>query len=104
MNCHTDRSAAEWRDPLAQTLAAAPRIVFIISEITSASDHAFGKTKMEARLAGRDSTQARRSDGGRGSDMKLFWEYWPKISHETQGDSLPEARFLSFTADQAGAN
>ena len=68
------------------------------------SDQAFGKTKMEARLGRRDSTQARCSDGGSGIDMKFLWENRRKYAHESQGDALPEARFLSFTADQAGAN
>src|ERR1700678_3954251 len=104
MNCLPDRSAALRWDPLTQTLAAAPRIVFIISGITRASDQAFGKAKMDARLGRRDSTQARRSDGGSGIDMKLLWENRRKYAHESQSDALPEARFISFAADKAGSN
>jgi hypothetical protein len=79
---------------LTQTLAAAPRIVFIIGGITSPSDQAFGKTKMEARRGRRDSTQACGSDGGSGIDMKLLWENRRKYAHESQSDALPETRFV----------
>jgi hypothetical protein len=59
---------------------------------------------MEARLARRDSTQACRSDGGDGIDMKLPWENRRKYAHEPQSDAFHEARFLSFAADKAGLN
>src|ERR1700678_4479653 len=59
---------------------------------------------MDARLGRRDSTQARRSDGGGGIDMKLLWENRRKYAHESQSDALPEARFISFAADNAGPN
>jgi hypothetical protein len=49
---------------------------------------------MASRLCCRGSIQDRRSDCGRGIDMKLLWENRRKDAHQSQSDAFSEARFI----------